>query len=301
LSDFIDQHVTDPPWLINHVPYAMPDEAMAFESSQAAVQAIQDSGGRLLDSPGMRVLDGIQGERFLVHEETFRDQPARYQVGWVAPTGMPDGPAEPALTLYSFDDVLASPEEAFRLAREAAREVQPFDPVVDHGPPAAVMDREWVREHVGLAPVMEKQNAWALPDQALRFDSVDDLREVVAASENRFFDAATAARWETRVHPFLADDRFFITSTKANGGEAFAVRWAGRPPMDDHIALFRLDETLGSYAEAQALAREAAAAAPGELVPELDMRRAVRELSTEKLGVRQQAQAPPRPAYRPVR
>ena len=300
MSDFIDQHLADPPWLINHKPYAMPDEAMVFESSQAAAQAIRESGSRILDSPGTRLLDGIEGSRFLVHEETFREQPAHYRVAWVSNSGMPDMGPESSLTLYFFDDVLSSPEEAFRLAREAARQVQPFHPVVDRAP-AAVMDRGWVREHVGLAPVMEKQNAWALPDQALRFDSVDDLREVVAASENRFFDAATAARWETRVHPFLADDRFFITSTKANGGEAFAVRWAGRPPMDDHIALFRLDETLGSYAEAQALAREAAAAAPGELVPELDMRRAVRELSTEKLGVRQQAQAPPRPAYRPVR
>jgi len=300
LSDFIDQHLADPPWLINHKPYAMPDEAMVFESSQAAAQAIRESGSRILDSPGTRLLDGIEGSRFLVHEETFREQPAHYRVAWVSNSGMPDMGPESSLTLYFFDDVLSSPEEAFRLAREAARQVQPFHPVVDRAP-AAVMDRGWVREHVGLAPVMEKQNAWALPDQALRFDSVDDLREVVAASENRFFDAATAARWETRVHPFLADDRFFITSTKANGGEAFAVRWAGRPPMDDHIALFRLDETLGSYAEAQALAREAAAAAPGELVPELDMRRAVRELSTEKLGVRQQAQAPPRPVNRPVR
>jgi len=300
MSDFIDQHLANPPWLINHVPYAMPDEAMAFESSRAAAQAIRESGGRILDSPGTRLLDGIEGSRFLVHEETFREQPARYRVAWVSNSGMPDMGPESSLTLYFFDDVLCSPEEAVRLAREAGRQVQPFDPVVDRAP-TAVTDREWVREHVGLAPVMEKQNAWALPDQALRFDSVDDLREVVAASENRFFDAATVARWETKVHPFLADDRFFITSTKANGGEAFAVRWAGRPPMDDHIALFRLDETLGSYAEAQALAREAAAAAPGELVPELDMRRAVRELSTEKLGVRQQAQAPPRPAYRPVR
>lgn len=112
---------------------------------------------------------------------------------------------------------------------------------------------------------------WTLPDQALRFDSADQVRQVVAASGNRYFDPLTQARHGNTLEPGLHDGRFFVVGHNPGAGlQVYTVNWATRAPGDDHVNIQRFDDLFTDPAGARILAAQAAHAVPADPSPALE-------------------------------
>lgn len=117
---------------------------------------------------------------------------------------------------------------------------------------------DFLRDHLRQAPVLAARAPWTLPDQALRFDSVDQIARVVAESGNRYFDPATQAAHGHRLENGLYANRFFIISHPDSAGRpTYTVNWASREPGGTRISVERFDDVLTDRTAAHALASKA--------------------------------------------
>jgi hypothetical protein len=124
--------------------------------------------------------------------------------------------------------------------------------------PRLATPAEFLRDHLRDAPVMVRESPWTLPDQALRFQRLDEIPQVIAASGNRYFDVGTLAAHGVRLENGIYADRFFILSHSSEfGNRTYTVNWATRAPGDTHIAVQRFDDVVSTPQEAHALAQQA--------------------------------------------
>lgn len=165
---------------------------------------------------------------------------------------------------------------------------------VDAADRQAVVHHDFLVDHLAAASRNQRQAPWALPDQALRFDDVQAMRDAVTVSGGWVFDPAVAERYGLRVYGTgaygaLIDDRFFITRTEANGVEAFKTCWAGREPGSDRVLVYAFDDVLPFKELAHGLARDAAAAIPADTSPALDLRRRAQQTQAVAVPAQQLA------------
>lgn len=124
--------------------------------------------------------------------------------------------------------------------------------------PRQMTSAEFLRDHLRDAPVVAHQAPWCLPDQALRFQRVDEIPRVIAASGNRYFDPSVLAAYGSRLENGLYGDRFFIMShPDAAGHRAYTVNWATREPGGTHVTVQSFDDLLRTPQEAHELAGQA--------------------------------------------
>lgn len=120
---------------------------------------------------------------------------------------------------------------------------------------------KFMREYIGeYYDRIVEHYRYSLPDRALKFDSVDQLKRKVTASGSHFFDRAAMRFFDSRIIDQLWGQRFFVTSeSDGDNPRRYTVRYVyeheGRLTVED-LGGFQRFKTLDS---AKMAAQQAAA------------------------------------------